>query len=828
MIFDPKKAEIFKAVRKEKHFFRWARALKALFFILFLLFLVLFFFGFYTLGLVLISLSLGIFFFLQETFFESKVKRAKIEKENLASHLDFNLAKAILRAQNFAKAKKIKEVDSTLLFYSLLSGNKEISFIFSRAILGLQELKRRAEENINSLKKGKFTGFSKDFEETLIEALRIAKGKDSERVRIGDAIIALSQKESTFKKILIDFDLRVEDFENIVFWLESLEKMIEERRKFWSKENLVKLGSLGKEWAAGYTITLDKFSVDITKALKETIEMVGHKEDLEKLERVLAREGINNVLLVGEAGTGKKTILQVLAQKSLFGQCIPEINYKRMVFLDIPSLLSQAGEHFEAFLEKIFSEVIRAGNVILVIDEFQNYVGGIRRPGVIDISAVLVKYLSYPEFRLIGITTPQGLHQYIEQNAGLLTLFEKVEVTEISLQESILVLENLAPFFEKKYNKFISYPAIRDIVNFSDRYLPSFSFPKKAIDLLDEAMVYLSTSTREKILLPRHVAKVVSEKTKIPVGEMKEREREILLNLENLIHKRIINQDKAVKEVATAMRRARAEIVLREKPIGVFLFLGPTGVGKTETSKALAEVYFGSEKNMIRLDMSEFQAIEDIPRLLGSREQEGFLTVPIRENPFSLILLDEIEKAHPNILNLFLQVFDEGHITDTLGRKVSFKNSIIIATSNAGYKIILKAIKERTEWSKIKEKLLDYLFEKAIFRPEFINRFDAVVVFNPLTKQNLLDIAGLMLKKLKKNLTAKHIEFEITESLKEKIVELGYSPVFGAREMKRVIQDKVENPLAKALLTGELKRGDKIKMTKSFEIVKFKKEAKIP
>jgi len=247
MIFDPKKAEIFKAVKKEKHFFRWARALRILFFLLFLLFLLLFFLGFYTLGLVLISLSLGIFFFLQEVFFESKVKRPKIEKENLASHLDFNFAKAVLRAEKIAKARKIKEVDSTLLFYSFLLGNKEISFIFSRAILGLRELKRRVEEKISSLKKGKFRGFSKDFEETLIEALKITKGKDSERVRIGDAIIALSKRESSFKKILIDFDLKVEDFENIVFWLESLEKRIEERKKFWSKENLAKLGTLGKQ-----------------------------------------------------------------------------------------------------------------------------------------------------------------------------------------------------------------------------------------------------------------------------------------------------------------------------------------------------------------------------------------------------------------------------------------------------------------------------------------------------------------------------------------------------------------------------------------------------
>jgi ATP-dependent Clp protease ATP-binding subunit ClpC len=251
-------------------------------------------------------------------------------------------------------------------------------------------------------------------------------------------------------------------------------------------------------------------------------------------------------------------------------------------------------------------------------------------------------------------------------------------------------------------------------------------------------------------------------------------------------------------------------VTVRKGPIGCFLFLGPTGVGKTETSKALAEIYFGSEERMIRLDMSEFQNISDIPRLISSPGEEGLLTTKVRENPFSLILLDEIEKAHSNILNLFLQVFDEGFLTDGLGRKVDFKNSIIIATSNAGYQIILEALKQKTEWSQVKEKLLDYLFEKGIFRPEFINRFDAVVVFKPLTKENLLAISELLLQKIKKNLAQKEIEFIITEPLKEKIVELSYEPKFGARNMQRVIQDKIGNPLASAILSGQLRKGERV------------------
>jgi ATP-dependent Clp protease ATP-binding subunit ClpA len=256
--------------------------------------------------------------------------------------------------------------------------------------------------------------------------------------------------------------------------------------------------------------------------------------------------------------------------------------------------------------------------------------------------------------------------------------------------------------------------------------------------------------------------------------------------------------------------------------MGTFLFLGPTGVGKTETAKALAAIYFNSEEKMIRLDMSEFQAISDIARLIGSPGEEGLLTTKVKENPFSLVLLDEIEKAHPNILNLFLQVLDEGNLTDGLGNKINFKNSIIIATSNAGYQIILEAIKDKSEWSTVKQKLLDYLFKEGIFRPEFINRFDAMVVFKPLSRENILKVAELMLKKIEESLKEKNIDFIVTPALKQKIAELGYDPTFGARQMKRVIQDKIEDVLATAILSGEIKRKDMIEIdANTFQIRKL-------
>lgn len=825
--FDLKRTEIFRALRWEK-FFKFISYLKKFFGILFLIFIFLFLtsgLALKFLGASLIFLVFFIIFWHLSFFFNSKLKKPQIKipedfgDSNLAEFLSFEVAKACLKSLKFARAKRIPEINSSILFYFLLADNPKLNFVFSRLVLDKEEIEKILKANRESTSasdRGRLpVDFSDDFQKVILESFKVAQKKGKPRIEIGDVLIALAKFNSIFQKILIQINLKDKDIENLVFWLESLEEKIEKRKRFWEFENLIKRGSLAKEWAAGYTITLDRYSTDLTEVVRKMgfPEHIGHQNEISQIERILAKTETKNCLLIGEPGLGKKAIVQGLATKSALGQSLPELNYKRIVALDLPLLLAQtlSQEEVEALLDEIFQEVVLAGNVILTIDNFHNFVGGKARPGTIDISGILAPYLQSPQFLLISVTTFKGLHENIEQNPSLLALFEKVEVSEISQRETLILLEKFALALENKYKKFISYPALKEIINLSARYLPAIPFPKKALDLLDEVMVYLS-SLKEKVLLPSQVAKVISEKTQIPVGEIEIKEKEILLNLENLIHQRIINQEEAVREVSAALRRARAEVTIRKGPMGSFLFLGPTGVGKTETSKALAEVYFGSEEKMIRLDMSEFQEIRDIPRLIGEPGQEGLLTTPVRENPFSLILLDEIEKAHKNILNLFLQVLDEGHLTDGQGRKVSFKETIIIATSNAGSEIIWKEIQENKKLEIIKEELLGVLFEREIFRPEFINRFDAVVIFKPLTKENLLSISELMLQKLKQNLKEKGIEFEITLPLKEKIVELGYSPTFGAREMRRVIQDKVENILAQALLAGKLKRGDRVEI----------------
>ena len=843
--FDLKKTSIFRAVARSRFLiFRFSNAFKNIFLFLFILSLIFFaasFLGFASgyaaTKMAVLFFTFSLLFWNLQLFTDLKIKRPESpfklsdafdnpDSYNLAELLSFNTAKIVDDSIKFCRKRKIG-VSSTALLYSALKLSDDISLICFR--LGLDP-KKFQDDSKNYLEKMQrqeqaATIFSDDFEKVILEAIKVSKDRGHDSIGEKEILVGLAKNNELFKKVLIDFDLKEPDVENMTTWLDSAEDIAEKNKKFWTYENLLRKGSLGKEWASGYTITLDQFSTDWTKVVSKWIfrEIIGHKKETEETEMILARSNLSNALIVGNPGTGRKSIVEAIAQKCYLGTSLPELNNKRVVELDVVSLSAQVQdfEKLEAILDQIFSEVIAAGNVILAIDDLENFVGQtVQKAGTVDISGILSKYLAMPNFQFVGVTSYDGLHRNIEQNPSFLEFFRKVEVQEISEEETIKILQSAALESEYKHKILILYPSIREIVNLTGRYMPSLPFPKKALDVLDEVVVYVQTK-KEKVVLPHHVSEIISQKTQIPVGKMETKEKEVLLNLENLIHQRIVNQAEAVNEISIAMRRARSGISSKTRPMGSFLFLGPTGVGKTETSKALAQIYFGSEEKMIRLDMSEFQSISDIPRLVGAVspvEMQGILTTPVRETPFSLVLLDEIEKSHPNILNLFLQVFDEGHITDGQGRKVVFTNTIIICTSNAGADMIFKEVE--TGEAVDKQKLVDALIEKGTFKPEFINRFDATVIFHPLTKANLLQIAQLSLQSLQKNLKEKEIDFEITEPLKEKIVELSHKPEFGAREMRRVIQDKVENVVAQALLADQLKKSDRFQINpETFELI---------
>ncbi|HLD70716.1 MAG TPA: ATP-dependent Clp protease ATP-binding subunit [Negativicutes bacterium] len=749
---------------------------------------------------------------------------------NLAEFLSLEACGIVERAVKICRSRRLLQVPSESLLYGALLINQDARALAAR--LGI-DVKKTIQDLKNHLEKGKRESafsllFSPSFEQTILEAARLANQRGLDIISEKELLVALAKHDAFFKTVMIQLELKDKDVESVAFWLDAIEQALAKRAQFWLKENLARAGSLGRDWASGFTITLDRFSIDWTHAAKHNVfnEMVGHANEVGEVQTILAKSSAKNALLVGAEGSGRKSIVRAVAQVAYLGASLPEVNQKRFVELDLVSLLAktQEAEKVELLLDQIFKEVITAGNVVLIIDNLENFAGdALAKPGTIDITGILAKYLAIPDFQFIGITSFEGLHHRLEDNPSFLEYFSKVEVSEVSEGDTLQILQNMAIGMEIKHRIAIPFPSVRETVNLTSRYLPSAPFPKKAIDIFQEALSY-AKSLQAKTLLPSHIAKVISDKTQIPVGKMEGKEKSLLLNLDQLLHQKIVGQNEAVSEISIAMRRARSGISNKKRPMGTFLFLGPTGVGKTETAKALADIYFSGQEKMIRLDMSEFQSLDDIPRLLGAsgaNEQQGLLTTPVRENPFSLVLLDEIEKAHKDILNLFLQVFDDGYITDGQGRKVVFSNTIIICTSNAGAPDIFKSVEAGAMISK--DALLASLFDRGVFQPEFINRFDAAIIFHPLSRENLMDIAQLMLASLAKNLQEKEIELVITEPLKQKIVELSYKPQFGAREMRRVMQDKVENAIADALLQDKITKGNKIEINpENFGVVVIK------
>ncbi|MBE8849139.1 ATP-dependent Clp protease ATP-binding subunit [Enterococcus durans] len=633
------------------------------------------------------------------------------------------------------------------------------------------------------------------------------------------------------------------------------------------------------------TPTLDSLARDLTQLAKEgkLDPVVGRSREVKRLIQILSRRTKNNPVLVGEPGVGKTAIAEGLAQKIILGEVPEKMQEKRLMMLDMGSLVAGTkyrGE-FEDRMKKVIDEIYNDGQVILFIDELHTLIGAGGAEGAIDASNILKPALARGELQTIGATTLDEYQKYIEKDSALERRFARIQVDEPTPEEAEEILRGLRSRYEEHHNVEITDEAVRSAVNLSVRYITSRQLPDKAIDLIDEsaakvrldqtddlsksAMVKLEIDTfvkekeraiqkqdfetaaqfrrqekamrkkLDKLLLleEKHengyanrvteedVATVVSEWTGVPLQQLEKKESQRLLELEALLHERVVGQDEAVKAVSRAIRRARSGLKDPNRPIGSFMFLGPTGVGKTELAKALSEVMFGDENSLIRVDMSEFMEKYSTSRLIGSPpgyvgyDEGGQLTEKIRQKPYSVILLDEVEKAHPDVFNLLLQVLDDGHLTDSKGRKVDFRNTIMIMTSNIGATQIREEknvgfnVQDITKDHKAMQKrILEEL--KKTFRPEFLNRIDETVVFHSLNKEEIHAIVEIMSRAIVKRLKDQDIQVKITPAAVDVIGKAGFDPEYGARPIRRALQKEVEDRLSEALLGGEIHLGDQV------------------
>ena len=566
---------------------------------------------------------------------------------------------------------------------------------------------------------------------------------------------------------------------------------------------------VGQMLAYGYTNTLDRFAQEIVSTRLASPSKV---QLLSQIEKTLTRPQNNNILLAGEPGVGRhNTIAEISA--AIRRLQLPTLSGRRIMLLDTIALaasgkdLAGAKQSFEA----VFAEAKSAGNIILVIDHIDKIASP--KDERIDLTDVLTTVLTDNSLPIIGITTPDDFARYVRPNSNFLKLFEEIDLAEATPEEttSVLIGKAIEAYQKEKVDTYFS--ALLEIVKRSSRLVQDRKQPEKSILLFEDTVAEAkSLPAGRQVIDIDLVDRLISQKTKTPIGKITGSEVEKLKNLEAILHRRIIGQDEAIVEIAKAMRRARAEIENSNRPIGSFLFLGPTGVGKTETAKALAQAYFGAEDRMVRFDMSEYQGADGLTRLIGDLQTQspGLLATKIRENPYGLLLVDEFEKANPAVHNLFLQILDEGFMTDAFGKKVSFDNVIIIATSNAAAEFIREQV-AKGETTDLSKRLIEYVLQKGLFSPELINRFDGVVVYHPLTDNQTIAVADLMLKHLAQNLKeTKNIQLELSGQLAQAVAQKGFDPTFGARPMRRLIADKIEDGIAKMIIEGNVKNGDTI------------------
>jgi ATP-dependent Clp protease ATP-binding subunit ClpC len=756
------------------------------------------------------------------------------ETIEISLFLDKAAQKSLERAWLFCYQKGYHFLRPIHLFAAFLK-NKDFKKVLKRLNCQPKQITEKTKNILERAsffpeadKKGSILGpkITADFQKIFLDAYLFCLKEGREQIGYLDILWAVSQQRNLVGMIFDEFGIGPEEIKRVIEWSQLEEKIRQREKSFFWQRLFKPKGKLDRAMIAAATPLLDRVSQDLTHLARQgQFEMVvGREKEIEEIFNFFST-GRVGIVLVGQSEIGKRAILKKLAQMMVEEKVPRFLQDKRLVKLDLGSLVSlgEARQRGEEYLRRILLEVNRAGNIILVIEDIDNLVGLKSQPTGLDFAEILAAALDRRAFFLISTTSPEGFSSKIEGKI-LGRVLNKIQVALPSRDLLWQILITKIFIIEKELKVLFSVDALEQAIDLADRYLYGPALPVKVLGLLEEAAALArSQRGRGSLIKGSDIVELVVKRTSIPLGQIQETEKEKLLQLEKLIHQRVINQEEAVTAVAAALRRSRLQLREQKKPICNFLFIGPTGVGKTELAKTLARVYFGHQQRMIRLDMSEYQEKRGLRRLIGLRTDEGvtkgYLTETIKRQPYSLLLLDEIEKAHPDILNLFLQVMDDGRLTDASGETINFTNVILIATSNAGTQFIQEKISLGFSYEEIyrqlKEKvLLDY------FRPEFLNRFDKIVLFKSLSMENMIKITQLFLREVQEGLKEKGVGLEVTAEAVKELAQAGFDPLYGARPLRRVIQEKVEDTLARLFLENRVKRRDKLILKKGlvFEI----------
>ena len=634
---------------------------------------------------------------------------------------------------------------------------------------------------------------------------------------IRDFALFIFHNYKDFSDFLFKHNISEKDFAGAAEWACRVDENIEFRERWWSRDNLKKIGSLGRDFSFGHTFMLDKYAQEVTigGAAPATRDLQWENE-VKAVEAALSKSSDANVMVIGDDGVGTMDMVYELAYEIDTRSAPPVLQDKRLLLVDSNLLMATSKEKatLEQNLIKLANEAIKAGNIILVFKHFTSFVTGAQSIGT-DVIDMLNPYFQSPALHFIALAPTEEYHRVLSPNGEMITKFALVQVKQPEDMKTISLLEDGALMLERKYHLVFTYPAIVEVFHSAENYITDGVMPNKATDLLLEIAPYLEQKG-DVLIGKNEILDFMSFKTKIPLGKIGGEEQTKLQNLESELHKRIVGQNDAVVAISDAMRRSRAGVRDPKKPIGTFLFLGPTGVGKTETAKALASVYFGAEDKMSRLDMSEYQGTDALERLIGSFElgKPGTLSMLVKNTSYGVLLLDEFEKTSPEVQNLFLQVLDEGFFSDMGGHKVTMRNLIIIATSNAGSSMMYEAIEHAEDLHAMKSLIIDEIIKKGTLKPELLNRFDGVILFNPLEKKDVTEIAKIMAEGLRKRLHDEHsIDLTVNDALIQALVKEGQDPLFGGRPMARAVKDKIEKLVAQKIISGVVQPGGTVELT---------------